>query len=1650
MMLSVLGLLAALIGENLLPGFEPDNAGGWLGWNQGPVEVVGLPEPGPGGAPAIRFSAGEGDAEFVHRWRRLAPGGGYRMSAWVRTRALRMKRAELLNYDHQWLGENRLPLPEDTAGEWRRIEWTGEFKACPSGDYAVGVYFSDPIPAGGYVDLADLRLEALEASLAAAASPLPELRAFAARISPVAPELRQLDAANAKLRAYYPGSLPAGSGRLSGSVAGKTASASLKADPSGYGWSAELEFGPIPSGEHELVLSVATDSGVVREDRYQASTRVEVKEPTPGRRLNNFVTEILNEPLADGDYVFTLAEARMVYIGFDQAVPGVTAAIDGCERAVRFRDGEPSETMRRLAAGRHVVKVSGVDRWEVKNRRLIIRLVKDIFCDALPYAVPQSLDFLGYRYGEGFFRRFHLLSGFNVGGFRWKHRETPEGAKVLAEMAERGVEIVWGCGLLPDHPWRDDYATLVQKVADYPPCQAGEPASIDENRISLPAEKKVNFTEMMWTLGQRGQRLDVMYADGWHTGFTRPGLDIPELSAAVNSGGGSARIIAEAYYNSPANPADCRATLEFMRRQLQGMRALVPSAPRHYLYMFSGWYMPTIWTTWNHVQVDMNVYLAKLVHALAVDPEFADVGGVGFSAPCCEDDVLRFAYRVFRHYCIDGRTDDFARSLGLRLFLGHLQNGDFEHGLDGWTVSAAEPGGIIAGKLRGFGRRQEIRQQREGALGDDFALFTRSAKGPNRLRQTLRALQPGRVYQLSYLTLDYEDMLKPHSVEVEKCAAFRARVIGADELPGLAHQQLIRGKPDRHVDRAAVDYRRLVFRARGTTAELEFDDWATDAEPGGRIGQQRALHYICVRPYPYRDESELRELQDYYDQQSAKWIAAADQPVSAAERLVPGQDYHSRIEQCAAPGVSWMVGRQRNLRPVRRAVWKTAGLGVYELYVNGRRVGDDFLKPGFTDWRKTKYAYSYEVTALMKTESAAENYFAAEVSSGWWRDKIVNFAGKKCAFRGELLLEYADGTTDSFVTDRSWRAGVAGPVRAAAIFDGEDYDARQPPPFTGEGLAPAELNWEFKGEIAGADPARVGLREDLAIRRGPYSLKRGDKLVIDFGQNCAAVPRFRFRARAGTELTALPAEMLNDADAPARNCDGPKGSIYRENLRVPWLGMQLKYTFSGHGTEEYLPRHTYFGYRYLELSATDEVEIESVESVPVSSVSKEMENGTFECGNRDINQLVSNVRWGMRSNYLSVPTDCPQRNERLGWTADTQVFAETGTYLADIDGFLRKWLRDLRDAQYANGAFPSVAPVAQYGEEPDRFGWGDAGVIVPYGLWKQYGDLEVLKENRSAIERYLQRLEHTKGATLPGRGQFADWLSFERYQPANAPWRNGPPAEALEYWDFLGGCYWLDDERKCVELFAALGDDAAAKRHRDQERRALDYLRSRFVAADGLLSPTFRDLQTASLFALKLGVVATPAAMAATRKLLKDNLKAHGWCLQTGFLGTSILMDTLTEQGMSDVAYAVLLNHGHPGWLYSVDQGATTVWERWNSWTKKDGFGIKTMNSFNHYAYGCVLSWLFKTAAGIAADSRAPGFRRIVMRPVPDRRLGFVKASYRSAVGRIVSEWRYEGSKWIWNFTVPAGAVAEVTAPGESASRLYSPGTYVIEKEGLE
>ena len=796
---------------------------------------------------------------------------------------------------------------------------------------------------------------------------------------------------------------------------------------------------------------------------------------------------------------------------------------------------------------------------------------------------------------------------------------------------------------------------------------------------------------------------------------------------------------------------------------------------------------------------------------------------------------------------------------------------------------------------------------------------------------------------------------------------------------------------------------------------------------------------------------------------------------------------HDMRKRAATPATAAFVRTLVNPKPVAKALLVTTSRGVGEYYLNGQTFAQETLKPGFTQVetagcpyiKPRRHLYGYDITPIWHTSQGATNLLSALVTGGWYGDALTCGIGqgRKPQLLQLLQLTYSDGTQETFPSTDAYRAAYAGPILYADIYYGQTQDARIPDTFLSQPAASA--HWlparqsPVQNELLQPVPgAQIYDRYDLALPAQTLTLYQGatgadanqsygkiniiatptntatilpgQTLIADFAQNAAARPSLLIQAPEGTRLTFRFAEMLNDGNgSKARGCDGPEGSLYLANMRS--CPSQFDYISNGKTTTVH-PTFSFWGYRYLSVTADRPATLSQITSIPVTSLTQAMERGHLRTGNQLVNRLVSNTLWGLRSNYLSVPTDCPQRDERQGWMADTQVFVPTALCFADVSAFLRKYLADIRDCQLPDGQVTSVAPQVGRFASPNRLGWADGAVIIPYTLWRETGDKAPLAEAYDSMKAYVNSIAPSFYATPSNSWQYADWLSFEQWETCRDNYWNGRPAAVGEWWDFLGACYCYRDAEILRQAATALGNRRDAGQWLTLREATRKHLLGRWFTAEGELIEAFRGQQTAHVIALNFGIV-PEAARGKVARSLAALIRSNGTRLSTGFLGTSLLLETLSRHGETALAYDLLLQEAFPSWLYSVNQGATTIWERWNSYTKEKGFGPVGMNSFNHYAYGSVVSWLFGTAGGIRPVVGGNGKLAVLLAPEPDRRLGHLEAVRAVGGGLVRSAWSYEGATWKWSFTVPEGLRAAVRLPGESIVRAYKPGTYTIEKK---
>ena len=725
-------------------------------------------------------------------------------------------------------------------------------------------------------------------------------------------------------------------------------------------------------------------------------------------------------------------------------------------------------------------------------------------------------------------------------------------------------------------------------------------------------------------------------------------------------------------------------------------------------------------------------------------------------------------------------------------------------------------------------------------------------------------------------------------------------------------------------------------------------------------------------------------------------------------------------------GDPWPTGAVKALRrnflvtePIASARLYATALGAYVLSINGKRVGDQILSPGWTDFRQRVIYQAYDVTDEVKT---GNNTIGALLAPGWystplqWYGQGNNYGKTQPTLRAQLRIEYLDGSVEWVMTDEKWKADIS-PILSAEIYDGETYDARR----LQKGWDTSSFDdteWTGASVVQPHEPEIVWqyfppIRAHQVLNAKTITNPSPGVYIYDFGQNLAGVARLRAKGSAGTDVRLRFAEVLN-----------PDGTLYVENLRTAKATDHFVLAGSG-ASEEFEPRFTFHGFRYVQVSGlSSKPELGDVTAVVFHTDAPFLT--TLKTGSAMINQLWSNILWGQRSNFLGVPTDCPQRDERLGWTADAQVFWRTATYNMDLATFSRKFGADMRGTQVGTDMYGIFAPGTSTPHPAYGTGWSDAGVIIPWTSWLQNGDPAVVEENWAAMENYLAAIEASNRNHLWKNNYgipFADWLAPEGVTPV----------------DLIATAYWAYDVTLMRQMAHALGKSADEKKYRDLFDKIKSAFNEAYVGPDGTVAgvpprPVFAsgtetklsdkpvETQTGYVLALHMDLLPEGLRARAAEKLL-DRLAANQWRLGTGFLGTPYLLSALTDAGHADVAYRLLLNTEYPSWGYLVEHGATTMWERWNGDQKRDD---PTMNSYNHYAYGAVGDWIYRYAAGIDADSGDPGYHTIWLHPTFDPRLGSLDFSYDSSYGTIRSSWDISANRATWRLTIPANATGRL------------------------
>ncbi len=788
------------------------------------------------------------------------------------------------------------------------------------------------------------------------------------------------------------------------------------------------------------------------------------------------------------------------------------------------------------------------------------------------------------------------------------------------------------------------------------------------------------------------------------------------------------------------------------------------------------------------------------------------------------------------------------------------------------------------------------------------------------------------------------------------------------------------------------------------------------------------------------------------DDWKARWISFRDEsPLEASQQKVVLPPPHYYRKNYALD------------KPVRRATVYASALGIYQLHLNGHRVGRRLFTPGWCDYKKRCYYNTFDVTDLV---NQGDNTIGAIVADGWYAGYVgygllVGYGPNKCgryfygktpALRVQLEIEYADGSRRVVATDPSWKVAT-GPIRAADMLMGESYDARlehpgwaAPAPDDGgwHGAIAADENGSTKAtffdtagprevELGFQPPPRmqaymgVPIRATEEIKPVEITEPSPGVFIFNLGQNIAGVVRLKCKGPAGTRIKIRHGEMLHS-----------DGRLMTENLRRARAtdGYILRGDPEG---ETWTPQFTYHGFQYVELTGyPGRPGLDAVTGVVLGSDTPLA--SSFECSDPMVNRLFRNVVWTQRANFFEVPTDCPQRDERLGWMGDAQIYIRTATYNADVAAFFTKWLDDLEEAQRPSGAYPDYAPYPmQHGGRGKAFAsaWMDAGIICPWTIYHVYGDRRVIRRHYDSMKRFMdfRRRNSPDGLGVAVGNGWGDWLALGQETP-------------VEYVDTI---YFAYTAKLMAEMAAAIGQKEDAADYRDLLARIRAAFAKKYLQPDGTLTV---DTQTAYATALWVGLVPADRQRQAADRL-EQLIAANGGRMATGFLGTRPLLPVLSAAGKNDLAVRLLQSREYPSWGYEVANGATTIWERWNSFTRDKGLHNPSMNSFSHYAFGAVCQWMFETLAGI--DTDGPGFGRIVIRPSPPSPgsnpdhppIHWVRARYDSIHGPVTSAWRRDGDRFVLEVGIPANTTATVFVPARDAADVSEGGRPAAKAEGV-
>ncbi|GAA3959391.1 glycoside hydrolase family 78 protein [Mucilaginibacter dorajii] len=695
-------------------------------------------------------------------------------------------------------------------------------------------------------------------------------------------------------------------------------------------------------------------------------------------------------------------------------------------------------------------------------------------------------------------------------------------------------------------------------------------------------------------------------------------------------------------------------------------------------------------------------------------------------------------------------------------------------------------------------------------------------------------------------------------------------------------------------------------------------------------------------------------------------------------------------------------------RKIRAAHLYITAHGVFEAQINGKRVGDDYFAPGWTSYNKRLQYNVYDVTSSILK---GLNAIGVTIGDGWYRgytyNRKKNVYGKKLGLLCQLEVVYTNGQREIINSDKTWKVAY-GPIRSSSFFDGEVYDARKQKPGWATGT--------YKDATWDTVKTDTTIKANLIATSGP-TVKKHEKFsplkvlttpagerVVDFGQNLVGWVQFKLQGKAGDTVRLYHAEVLDQ-----------KGNFYTKNLRT--AKQEITYVFKSDSVETYEPHFTFQGFRFMKIVGYTGP-LDSTNVAAYALYSDMAQTGSFSTSNKLVNQLQHNIQWGQKGNFIDVPTDCPQRDERMGWTGDAQAFCRTATFNMDVAGFFTKWLKDLSADQHKDGAVPYVIPNMLDSTLSAASGWSDVATIAPWNIYLAYNDKQVLQQQYNSMKAwvgYIQR--HSRNYLWDTGNHFGDWLFY-----AGTNYEDGA---ALTDKNLIAQAFYAHSTQLLINAARILGHSDDVQTYTQLLYNIKKAFNSEYVTPNGrMISGT----QTSYVLALNFDMLPENLRASAAKRLV-SNIEDYDEHITTGFLGTPYICHVLSRFGRTDIAYDLLMKESYPSWLYPVKNGATTIWERWDGIKPDGSFEDPEMNSFNHYAYGAIGDWMYRVVAGINTDEDDPGFHKIIIAPHPGGKLTMAQAELETLYGKIKSAWTIDQGIFTLDITVPPNTTAQVILP---------------------